>query len=107
MFWMGCWTGASNGSTVNSGDFDTNCKDANGAGQYSIWIQYHMESQVINKATTGAAATRLLFDQSTKAANGTVTYANDTAGKYTAGSWKHISDNQIMVAAEALASIWI
>jgi len=50
----------------------------------------------------------LAFDQSTKADNGTVSYANDTAGKYTAGSaWKHISDNEIMVAAEALASIWI
>jgi len=50
----------------------------------------------------------LAFDQSTKADNGTVSYTNDTAGKYTAGSaWKHISDNEIMVAAEALASIWI
>lgn len=104
---MGCWTGASNTNTVQQSDFDTNCKDTAGFGRYNVWIQYHMEAETINKATVGAAAKRLAFDQSTKAANGTVTYANDTAGKYTAGTWKHISDNEIMVAAEALASIWI
>lgn len=104
---MGCWTGATNAGTVQAADYDTHCKDANGNGRYSVWVQNQMEAETINKATVGAKALRLAFDQSSVAANGTVSYANDTAGKYTAGSWKHISDNQIAVAAEALASIWI
>lgn len=105
---MGCWTGTSGTNTVLQADFDTNCKSKAGQGQYNIWIQYHMEAETIKKVTTGADAKRLAFDQSSKADNGTVTYANDTAGKYTAGTnWKHISDNEIMLAAEALASIWI
>jgi hypothetical protein len=110
MFWMGCWTGETDGGKIRSQDIDANCKSTHNTGHYNVWIQYHMESETVNKSTTGAGAKRLIFDQSTKSAAGAVSYANLDAGdkgKYTTGTWKHISDNQIMVAAEALASIWI
>lgn len=110
MFWMGCWTGETDSGKIQAADLDANCKTTNAGGHYNVWIQYHMEAETMAKATVGAAAKRLIFDQSTKNGAGAVSYANldgANSGKYTTGTWKHISDNQIEVAAEALASIWI